>query len=67
MLFEISNPARAARSQGIGRGFGALADAGELTALFPGGELVVQPGGSRFPWLDDPDWYVRTIVAFLSR
>ncbi|MCX4825412.1 hypothetical protein OG883_37290 [Streptomyces sp. NBC_01142] len=69
MLFRISNPVRAASSQGIGRVFGALVAllvpaggldgiptperTGELTALLPGGELVVQPGG--FPWLDAPD------------
>ncbi|MFF3687999.1 alpha/beta fold hydrolase [Streptomyces sp. NPDC002187] len=37
-----------------------------LAALFPAGECVVQPGGGHFPWLDDPQWYVRTVARFLS-
>jgi pimeloyl-ACP methyl ester carboxylesterase len=41
--------------------------AGELAALFPDGEVVVQPGGGHFPWLDDPDWCVRAVIGFLSR
>src|SRR3954452_16530354 len=28
--------------------------AAELTGLFPRGELVIQPGGGHYPWLDDP-------------
>jgi pimeloyl-ACP methyl ester carboxylesterase len=36
-----------------------------LAALFPAGESVVQPGGGHFPWLDDPEWYVRTVARFL--
>jgi pimeloyl-ACP methyl ester carboxylesterase len=41
--------------------------AGEPAALFPEGEVVVRPGGGHFPWLDDPDWCVRTVIGFLSR
>ncbi|WP_307665265.1 alpha/beta fold hydrolase [Streptomyces sp. V1I1] len=41
--------------------------AGEPAALFPDGEVVVQPDGGHFPWLDDPDWCVRTVIGFLAR
>jgi pimeloyl-ACP methyl ester carboxylesterase len=33
--------------------------------LFPRAELAVQPGGGHFPWLDDPEWLVRTLAGFL--
>jgi pimeloyl-ACP methyl ester carboxylesterase len=39
--------------------------AAEYAALFPRAELVVQPGGGHYPWLDDPDRFVRTLAAFL--
>jgi pimeloyl-ACP methyl ester carboxylesterase len=40
--------------------------AGELAALFPRGDLVVQPGAGHFPWLDDPAWFVEAVVRFLA-
>lgn len=33
--------------------------------LFPRAEVAVQPGGGHFPWLDDPEWFVRTLADFL--
>lgn len=38
----------------------------ELVALMPRGELAVQPGGGHYPWLDDPDAFVRVVAEFLS-
>jgi len=38
----------------------------DLPALFPRAELVVQPGAGHFPWLDDPDRFVRAVMAFLG-
>lgn len=35
-------------------------------ALFPAAELVVQPGGGHFPWLDDPAWFASSITGFLA-
>ncbi|MEU6200126.1 alpha/beta hydrolase [Streptomyces sp. NPDC047061] len=29
-------------------------------------ELAVQPGAGHYPWLDDPEWFVRRTVAFLD-
>jgi proline iminopeptidase len=40
--------------------------AGELAALFPRGDLVVQPGAGHFPWLDDPAWFVEAVARFLA-
>jgi pimeloyl-ACP methyl ester carboxylesterase len=40
--------------------------AGELAALFPRGDLVVQPGAGHFPWLDDPAWFVGAVARFLA-
>jgi pimeloyl-ACP methyl ester carboxylesterase len=39
--------------------------AAEYAGLFPQAELAVQPGGGHFPWLDDPEWFVRTLAGFL--
>ena len=39
--------------------------AAEYAGLFPQAELAVQPGGGHFPWLDDPEWFVQTLVGFL--
>lgn len=39
--------------------------AAEYAALFPHAELAVQPSGGHLPWLDDPDWLLRTLLAFL--
>ncbi|AGS67775.1 hydrolase [Streptomyces collinus Tu 365] len=33
---------------------------------FPDATLTVQPGAAHFPWLDDPEHFVREIVAFLD-
>jgi pimeloyl-ACP methyl ester carboxylesterase len=38
----------------------------ELAALFPRGQLVVQPGAGHFPWLDDPAWFVGAVARFLG-
>lgn len=35
-------------------------------ALFPAAELAVQPGAGHYPWLDDPEWFVRRVEAFLD-
>lgn len=40
--------------------------AAEMAGLFPDAELVVQPGGGHFPWLDDPGWFSRTVGAFFA-
>ncbi|WP_308121741.1 alpha/beta fold hydrolase [Actinotalea ferrariae] len=39
----------------------------ELAALVPHGELAVQPGAGHYPWLDDPDAFVRLVADFLAR
>lgn len=39
--------------------------AAEYAGLFRDAELAVQPGGGHHPWLDDPEWFVRTVTAFL--
>jgi proline iminopeptidase len=39
---------------------------GELAALFPAAQLVVQPGAGHYPWLDDPEWFVSAITPFLG-
>jgi proline iminopeptidase len=38
----------------------------EFAALFPAAQLVVQPGAGHYPWLDDPDWFVPAVAAFLD-
>lgn len=40
--------------------------AAEYAALLSPGRLVVQPGAGHFPWLDDPDRFVRVIEDFLN-
>lgn len=51
---------------------GAL-DGGPCPALarrtaeaFPDAESVVQPGAGHYPWLDDPEWFVRRVAGFLG-
>lgn len=39
--------------------------AAEYAGLFPQAELAVQPSGGHYPWLDDPEWFVRTLAGFL--
>ncbi|MFE9438327.1 alpha/beta fold hydrolase [Streptomyces sp. NPDC006602] len=34
--------------------------------VFPNAEFVVQPAAGHYPWLDDPEWFVRRTVAFLD-
>jgi proline iminopeptidase len=40
--------------------------AAEFAALFPAGQLVVQPGAGHYPWLDDPGQFVSAVTAFLD-
>jgi pimeloyl-ACP methyl ester carboxylesterase len=40
--------------------------AAELAELFPHAELVVQPGGGHFPWMDDPERFLATTSTFLG-
>ncbi|TFV89520.1 alpha/beta hydrolase [Blastococcus sp. CT_GayMR16] len=42
------------------------ARAAEYAELFPHAQLAVQPGGGHSPWLDDPEWFVRTLRDFLQ-
>jgi pimeloyl-ACP methyl ester carboxylesterase len=39
--------------------------AAEYAALFGQAELAVQPGAGHYPWLDDPELLVQTVVGFL--
>ncbi|MFF3641487.1 alpha/beta fold hydrolase [Streptomyces sp. NPDC002564] len=43
------------------------AHAEEFAALFPHGVRQVQPRGAHFPWLDDPEWFVRRVAGFLAQ
>ncbi|MGW2051556.1 alpha/beta fold hydrolase [Streptomyces sp. NPDC001858] len=46
---------------------GPRPEAARLVAdAFPHAELAVQPGAGHYPWLDDPEWFVRRLVAFLG-
>lgn len=38
--------------------------AATAAAFFPHGRSVVQPGAGHYPWLDDPQWFVRTVADF---
>jgi proline iminopeptidase len=38
----------------------------EFAALFPGAQLVIQPGAGHYPWLDDPGRFVSAVTAFLD-
>jgi proline iminopeptidase len=40
--------------------------AAEFAALFPAGQLVVQPNAGHYPWLDDASRFVSAITAFLD-
>lgn len=40
--------------------------AAEFAALFPAGQLIVQPGAGHYPWLDDADRFVSAVTAFLD-
>lgn len=37
----------------------------EFAGLMPRVRLAVAPGAGHFPWLDDPQWLVTTLAAFL--
>lgn len=39
--------------------------AAEYAGCFRRAELVVQPGGGHYPWLDDPDGFAQTVTGFL--
>jgi pimeloyl-ACP methyl ester carboxylesterase len=39
--------------------------AAEYAGLFPRAELAVQPGGGHSPWLDDPEWFRKTMAGFM--
>jgi pimeloyl-ACP methyl ester carboxylesterase len=39
--------------------------AGQYAGLFPRAELATQALAGHFPWLDDPEWFVSTVTAFL--
>ncbi|MFC9132576.1 alpha/beta fold hydrolase [Streptomyces sp. NPDC057099] len=34
--------------------------------VFPAAEFAVQPGAGHYPWLDDPEWFVRRVAAFFA-
>ena len=36
--------------------------AAEYADLFLRAELAVRPGSGHFPWLDDPEWFGRTVA-----
>ncbi|HKE71134.1 MAG TPA: alpha/beta hydrolase [Nocardioidaceae bacterium] len=38
----------------------------EYAGLFPHAELAVLPRGGHYPWIDDPEWLVETMSAFLT-
>jgi proline iminopeptidase len=40
--------------------------AAEFADLFPNAQLVVQPGVSHYPWLDNPAGFATTVAKFLS-
>lgn len=37
-----------------------------LADMFPAARYVVQPGAGHYPWLDDADWFVSALTAFLD-
>jgi pimeloyl-ACP methyl ester carboxylesterase len=39
--------------------------AAEYAGMFSQAELAVQPGGSHYPWLDDPQWLMQTLAGLL--
>ena len=38
----------------------------EFACLFPNAQLVVQPGASHYPWLDNPADFVAHVAKFLG-
>ncbi|MFE1050730.1 alpha/beta fold hydrolase [Streptomyces olivaceus] len=41
--------------------------AAAFAEVFPDATLTVQPEAGHYPWLDDADWFVATMAAFLPR
>lgn len=39
----------------------------EYAGVFPKAELVVQPGAGHYPWIDDPESFVRALAGFLGQ
>ena len=39
----------------------------QIAELFAEAEVAVLPGGGHFPWLDDPEFFTRTVGDFLDR
>lgn len=39
--------------------------AGQYAGLFPRSQLATHARAGHFPWLDDPEWFVSTVAAFL--
>ncbi|MER6070638.1 alpha/beta hydrolase [Streptomyces sp. NPDC001817] len=33
---------------------------------FPNAEVAVQPGAGHYPWLDDPEWFLKRTLTFLD-
>jgi proline iminopeptidase len=38
----------------------------ELAAMIPAATFAIQPDAGHFPWLDDADWFVSAVTAFLD-
>ncbi len=38
----------------------------QLARLFPAARFVIQPNAGHYPWLDDAEWFVGTVTAFLD-
>ncbi|MFE0171274.1 alpha/beta fold hydrolase [Streptomyces sp. NPDC059002] len=64
-LTELAAPVLVLAGEYDGGPNPALAE--EFAGLFPGGVCQVQPGGGHFPWLDDPEWFVRRVAGFLAQ
>lgn len=41
--------------------------AAEFAGLFPAAQFVIQPRAGHYPWLDDANWFVPAVTAFLDR
>ena len=39
--------------------------AAEYAGLFSQAEIAVQTGSGHYPWRDNPEWFVRTLMEFL--
>lgn len=40
--------------------------AAKAAALFPAGDVAVQPAAGHFPWIDDPAWFTTAVAGFLA-